>query len=203
MAKRTNSPPLRVVLIASVIAIVLVVTLVAINRLGRPAAAPESADTAATTDGPAVLPEPLLPPAADSPQPVMTIQLFVADASGRQLVTQIARVDEPPTPAGQVQAALLQLAAAARSPLPTDIVIREIWVADGIAYLDFSSDLPSQLDGGSRAELMFVYGIVGTLTSSVPSVGAVQFLVAGQPVDTLTGHTYLPEPVQPLSDWSF
>ena len=50
---------------------------------------------------------------------------------------------------------------------------------------------------------MFVYGIVGTLTSSLPTVDAVQFLVGSQPVDTLTGHTDLSGPVQPLSDWSF
>jgi hypothetical protein len=96
-----------------------------------------------------------------------------------------------------------QLAAAAGSPMPRNIVIREIWVANGIAYLDFNPDLPARLAGGSRAELMFVYGIVGTLTSSVPSVSAVQFLVGGQPVDTLTGHTQLSEPVKALSDWSF
>ena len=76
-------------------------------------------------------------------------------------------------------------------------------MANGVAYLDFGADLAAQLDGGSRAELMFVYSIVGTLTSSVPSVASVQFLVGGQPVETLTGHTYLLEPVKPLSDWSF
>jgi germination protein M len=202
MAKRTNSFPLRIVLIAGVIIVALGTMLVALNRLGRPAEDPPSLENVDPAEDLVAEPAPLLPP-IDVARPIMTIQLFVADVTGRQLVTHIQRVDEPPTPAGQVSMALEQLAAAAGSPMPPDTVIREIWVANGIAYLDFSADLPAQLDGGSRAELMFVYGIVGTLTSSVPTVSAVQFLVDGQPVDTLTGHTSLADPVEPLSDWSF
>ncbi len=202
MANRTNSFPLRVVLIAGVIVIVFGIMLVSINRLGRPAEPPAVADDLAPDEGPTTEPAPLLP-AADTVTPIMTLQLFVADSSGRQLVTRIQRVDEPQTPAAQVATALEQLAAAFGSPMPPDVVIREIWVANGVAYLDFTQDLPTQLDGGSRAELMFVYGIVGTLTSSVAAVGSVQFLVEGQPVDTLTGHTDLSVPVEPLSDWSF
>ena len=201
MAKRTNSLALRIVLIAGVISVTLGLMLVAINRLGRPAEAPPPAENVVAGEDLAA--EPALLPSVDVAQPTMTIQLFVVDGSGRQLVTRIQRVEEPPTPAGQVAIALAQLAAAAGSPMPRDIVIREIWVANGIAYLDFNPDLPARLAGGSRAELMFVYGIVGTLTSSVPSVSAVQFLVGGQPVDTLTGHTQLSEPVKALSDWSF
>ncbi len=202
MAKRTNSFPLRIVLIAGVIVVALGIMLVALNRLGRPAEAPPSLENAGPGEDLDAEPAPLLP-AVDVAQPIMTIQLFVADATGRQLVTRIQRVDEPPTPAGQVATALDHLAGAVGSPMPPGAVIREIWVANGVAYLDFSPDLPTQLDGGSRSELMFVYGIVGTLTSSVPAVGAVQFLVNGQPVDTLTGHTSLAVPVEPLSDWSF
>jgi len=202
MAKRTKSFPLRIVLIAGVIVVALGLMLVALNRLGRPAEAPPPVGAVDPGEDLGIEPAPLLP-AVDLAQPIMTIQLFVVDASGRQLVTRIERVDEPPTPAGQVELALARLAAAAGSPMPPNIVIREIWVANGIAYLDFNPNLPSQLDGGSRAELMFVYGIVGTLTSSVPAVVAVQFLVGGQPVETLTGHTHLSNPVEPLSDWSF
>jgi len=151
MAKRTNSFPLRIVLIAGVIIIALGLMLVALNRLGRPAEAPPSLDNVGPGEDLGADPVPLLPP-VDSAQPIMTIQLFVADASGRQLVTRIQRVDEPPTPAGQVEMALTHLAAAAGSPMPPGVVIREIWVANGIAYLDFNPDLPAQLDGGSRAE---------------------------------------------------
>jgi spore germination protein GerM len=201
MAKRKNNFPVRIVVIAGVIVIALGALLVMINRLGRPAEAPASTGVVAPGEEIAVAPEDAA--ATGNIQPVMTVQLYVADASGRQLITRIVRIDEPPTPALQVEAALLQLAAAPSSPMPLDVVIREIWVANGVAYLDFSADLPASLDGGSRSELMFVYGVVGTLTASVPSVAAVQFLVAGRPVDTLTGHTDLSVPVTPLADWSF
>ncbi len=201
MAKRTKTFPLRVVVIASVIVVALGTMLVTINRLGRPAELPPAGGEIAAGDEIPLEIEAVVPDAGVIP--IMTIQLFVADPSGRELVTRIVRVDEPPTPAAQVELALLQLAAAQASPMPPNVVIREIWVANGIAYLDFSPDLPSQLAGGSRAELMFVYGVVGTLTSSVPSVGAVQFLVNGGPVNTLTGHTHLAEPVEPLGNWSF
>ena len=49
---------------------------------------------------------------------------------------------------------------------------------------------------------MFVYGIVGTLTSSIPSVGAVQFLINGESIDTINGHADLNAPVEPISDWN-
>jgi len=191
MAKRTKTFPLRVVVIASVIVVALGTMLVTINRLGRPAELPPAGGEIAAGDEIPLEIEAVVPDAGVIP--IMTIQLFVADPSGRELVTRIVRVDEPPTPAAQVELALLQLAAAQASPMPPNVVIREIWVANGIAYLA----------GGSRAELMFVYGVVGTLTSSVPSVGAVQFLVNGGPVNTLTGHTHLAEPVEPLGNWSF
>ena len=79
--------------------------------------------------------------------------------------------------------------------------IRDFWWVIGAFVFSMVGD--AFLSNKGDDEMMFVYGIVGTLTSSVPTVGSVQFLVAGQPVDTLTGHITLSAPITPLSDWSF
>ena len=90
------------------------------------------------------------------------------------------------------------------SPLPPGAAVREVWVSPGgVAYVDFAGSLPGLLRGGTTAEIMAVYGIIGTLTSTFPEIRLVQILVEGNPVETLTGHLDLSTPLGPLSDWLF
>lgn len=230
MSDRSNAFPLRVVLIAAGITVALAFLLVAVNRLGRPAEPParqesvagdvieapdqgsipvegeeplpsgESPAPADGTDPRAVGPIPL----ADAATEDMTLQLFVIDSANRRLVPAVRRVEAPRTPSARARAALEYLKNARGSPLPPDTVIREVWVSDaGIAYVDFGAGFPGNMPQGSMAEIHAVYGVVGTLTASFPQISAVQFLVSGQPVDTLTGHVDLSRPVEPLADWVF
>jgi hypothetical protein len=215
MAKSQSTLPARVVIIAGVILVGLVALVVMLNQLSRPAPTPQAEGEIGAGESLALTPEEpeaatdtptAAPSGAQEGAPVettLTVQLFVSDASGRQLITRIVRIDRPTSSALQVRAVIDQLVATPGAPLPAGMSIREIWVANGIAYLDFEPGLAELLDGGSRAELMFVYSLVGTLTGSVPELTAVQFLVGGRPVETLTGHAYLAEPVKPLTDWSF
>jgi spore germination protein GerM len=209
MARSAQSFTPRVMLIAAVIVIALGALLAVVSRLSRPAEAPPEPLPEDVSAGESIAPEETTLPAApevvapEALAPQMTLQLFVVDTNGRALVSRVQRVEEPATATEQVRLALERLGAVPNSPLPRGAALREIWVANGIAYLDFTPELREQLDGGSLAELMFVYGIVGTLTSSIPSVGAVQFLINGESIDTINGHTDLNAPVEPISDWNF
>jgi spore germination protein GerM len=195
-------------LIAAVIVVALGALLAVVSRLSRPAEAPPEAPPEDVVAGERIDPEETVPEAPEVTAPTalapqMTLQLFVVDSNGRALVSRVRRVEEPATATEKVRLALDRLGAVPNSPLPPGVALREVWVANGIAYLDFTPELRDQLDGGSLAELMFVYGIVGTLTSSIPSVGAVQFLINGESIDTINGHADLNAPVEPISDWNF
>ena len=132
----------------------------------------------------------------------VTLQLYLIDSANRRLVSSIRRLEAPLTLAAKAQVAIEQLISTVGSPLPRGTEVREVWVSTaGVAYVDFATGLQDSLPGGSLPEILAVYGVVGTLTRSFPQIRAVQFLVDGRGVDTLTGHFDLTGPVSPHRDW--
>jgi hypothetical protein len=81
--------------------------------------------------------------------------------------------------------------AAAALAIPERLVVRQVYVRDGIAYVDFSR---AGLSGGSLEETLLVKSIVRTL-AGVPQVRAVQFLVEGKAPETLMGHVTTTRPI--------
>lgn len=67
----------------------------------------------------------------------------------------------------------------------------------GVAYVDLSKDAVAGQPGGSEAELMTVYSVVNSLTTSFPAVRRVQILVEDRPAETLHGHVDLTRPLPP------
>ena len=207
MASSARSFPLRVGVIAAIITVGLAVLLLAVNRLGRPTAETEPipAEEPVTNLGPdgdldATRADDL---SAAATEPV-TLQLFLIDSVNRRLVTRIQRLEAPMTLAAKAHLAIEQLIDTVGSPLPAGTVVREVWISTaGVAYVDFSANLPGSMPRGSLAEIHAVYGVVGTLTSSFPQIRAVQFLVDGNGVDTLTGHFDLAGPIAPHRDWLY
>ncbi len=206
MASNARSLPFRVGVIAATITIGLALLLLVVNRLGRPAA-----PSAALTDDPSA--DAALGASPDTPPPdeaaqiateSVTLQLFLIDSANRRLVPRIQRLEAPLTLAAKAQLAIEQLIATPGSPLPRGTEVREVWVSTaGIAYVDFGANLPISMPKGSLAEIHAVYGVVGTLTTSFPQIRAVQFLVDGSSVDTLTGHFDLAGPILPHGDWLY
>ena len=207
MASNDRSLPLRVGVIAAAITIGLAVLLLVVNRLGRPAAPSQAsitdergADLAMGADSPAASADEATQIATEP----VTLQLFLIDSSNRRLVPSIQRLEAPMTLAAKAQLAIEQLINTVGSPLPPETEVREVWISTaGIAYVDFAADLPVSMPKGSLAEIHAVYGVVGTLTTSFPQIRAVQFLVNGSGVDTLTGHFDLAGPVSPHGDWLY
>lgn len=224
MTRRTSGLPPRVLAIAALLVGAIGLLAWLVRGLGSPAVAPPPEEPPVVAEEPlaasadADIPVEPLPeaPAEDTvPAPLgevqteqVTLQLFLVDPLARRLTTRIRRIEAPMTTPAQAQLALQALAAwrdaELLSPLLPGTVIREVWVSPaGIAYVDFPRNFPGTLGQGSQAELFAVYGVVGTLTSSFPNISAVQFLVDGQPVDTLVGHIDLSQPVKPLADWVY
>lgn len=206
MASNARSLPLLVGIIAAVITVVLAMLLLVVNRLGRPTApSPGLITGEPIADAAGVGPEaPSLDEAAQIATEPVTLQLFLIDSSNRRLVPRIQRLEAPMTLAAKAQVAIEQLINTAGSPLPPGTEVREVWISTaGVAYVDFGADLPLSMPKGSLAEIHAVYGVVGTLTTSFPQIRAVQFLVNGSGVDTLTGHFDLAGPISPHGDWLY
>jgi len=78
--------------------------------------------------------------------------------------------------------------------IPAAARLLAVTVRDGVAYVNFSSELRTEHWGGSTGEIMTVYSIVNSLTE-LPEVQRVKILVEGETVDTLAGHLDLTEPL--------
>ena len=83
--------------------------------------------------------------------------------------------------------------------IPKKAKLRSVTVKDGVATADFSKEMQENFSGGSTGEEMLVGSIVNTLTD-FPEVQKVQILIDGAPVETLSGHMDLSEPLPRMTE---
>lgn len=79
--------------------------------------------------------------------------------------------------------------------LPKETKVRSLKIEDNIAYVDFSKDLPENLNVGSSGEILVLSAIVNTLTE-FPEIEKVQIFIEGEKTETLAGHVDLTEPFE-------
>jgi spore germination protein GerM len=88
------------------------------------------------------------------------------------------------------------------SAIPTGTKLRAVFIGEnGEAYVDLSKDVSSAHSGGTLDELLTVYTIVHALTENLPAVTAVQVIVDGKEVETLSGHVDLRRPLAKNLAW--
>jgi spore germination protein GerM len=88
------------------------------------------------------------------------------------------------------------------SAVPTGTTLRAVFLTQGgEAYVDLSREVKAAHPGGTQNELLTVYTIVNALTVNLPAVTAVQVLVDGKEVDTLSGHVDLRQPLAKNLNW--
>lgn len=88
------------------------------------------------------------------------------------------------------------------STVPPGTTLRSLFLTgDGAAYVDLSANVATAHTGGTLDELLTVYAIVNALTTNLPAVTAVQLLVNGQEVSTLSGHVDLRRPLAKNLAW--
>ncbi len=109
-----------------------------------------------------------------------------ADEQAREIVAaQIAPVAEPLV-----------------SAIPVGTTLRAVFITkNGDAYVDLSREARAAHPGGTVDELLTIYTIVNALTVNLPAVTAVQVLVDGKEVDTLSGHVDLRRPLAKNLTW--
>ena len=85
--------------------------------------------------------------------------------------------------------------------LPPRTKLLTLQISDaGVAKVNFNAALSKDHPGGSTAEMMTVYSIVNSLTLNFPPIKRVQILIDGKPIETITGHLSLKQPVPPKPD---
>jgi len=88
------------------------------------------------------------------------------------------------------------------SAVPAGTTLRAVFITDsGDAFVDLSRDVVTGHSGGTLGELLTVYTIVNALTENLPAVTAVQVLVDGKEVETLSGHIDLRRPLAKNLAW--
>ena len=88
------------------------------------------------------------------------------------------------------------------SAVPPGTTLRAVFITEGgEAYIDLSRDVVSAHPGGTLGELLTVYTLVNALTENLPVVTAVQVLVDGKEVETLSGHIDLRRPLAKNLTW--
>jgi hypothetical protein len=88
------------------------------------------------------------------------------------------------------------------SAVPPGTKLRAVFIGDdGDAFVDLSREVVSAHPGGTLNELLTVYTIVNALTANLPAVKAVQVLVDGKEVETLSGHIDLRRPLAKNLSW--
>jgi hypothetical protein len=150
-------------------------------------------------------PPPAEPASPAEPERKIKARLFYVSDDGRSLTSLERDVPYGAEPGAQAKAILEAQMEPAPEPLLTAIPagtrLRAVFVANGEAYVDITGEMISAHPGGSLNEMLTVYTIVGALTANLPAVSAVQILVDGKEVDTLTGHVDLRQPLTRSPEW--
>jgi len=137
---------------------------------------------------------------APSEVPRGQVSIYFPSASASGLVAEEREIFVTSTPGDRIKQIVADLLSGptedgALPAVPSGTRLRQAYVVeDGVAYLDFSSELTA-LGGGSMAELLTVYAIVDSVVANVPEVRKVGLLVDGAPIETLNGHMDLRRPL--------
>jgi spore germination protein GerM len=147
--------------------------------------------------------EPTEPGTSLEPLPRRTVEIYFPSMIENGLVSESREIFDTATPGDQVKQIVNDLLSGPTSEdagraVPGGTRLRQVYVLDdGVAWLDFTSELADGLGGGSMSELLTVYSIVDSVVANVSQVRRVGILVDGQPVETLNGHLHLIKPLRP------
>lgn len=156
------------------------------------------ATTPATPGTPGTKPDkqPAVQPGITTPTTPETteIKLYFPNDTGDGL--GIAKATVPTE--DKYTAAVKALVAGTKEPgltgiFPEGVKVRSVRVENGLATVDFSSELTHRFVGGSTGEQMLVSALVNTLTD-FPEVERVLLTVEGRRIETIAGHLDTSEP---------
>ncbi len=130
------------------------------------------------------------------------IALYFSDENAQYLISESRTIDVGDYPERQ---AIVELIKGPKNQnlyptIPQTTTVNALYINEGIAYIDFSSNLIKDHPGGSTGELLTVYSVVTTLTS-FPNIDKVQLLIDGNSGETLVGHVDTSIPLERDEQW--
>lgn len=140
---------------------------------------------------------------AEPKEQQINIKVYYPDDQGMSLVA-VTRQIKVEDPQDKYTAAMVSLMNGTKDKgctvvIPKQTKLKSVRVEDGLATVDFDSNMVKHFVGGSTGEEMMIGSIVNTLTE-FPEVKKVRVLIEGQPVETIAGHMDLSEPLERMKD---
>jgi len=134
------------------------------------------------------------PEAVEAAPGMLSIRLYVLDASGTSFATENHEIPADATLQEQSRE-VIQLLMEQSAAFPADIELRDVFItSQGVAFVDFSQELVQNHPGGSSAEELTVFGLSNTLLANFPPIKLVRILVEGREIQSLAGHLDLTVP---------
>jgi spore germination protein GerM len=133
------------------------------------------------------------------------VVLYFSDSEGEYLVGEKREISKKNEVRDEAKEAILELIEGPKGKLvptlPPRTKLLTLQINDaGLAKVNFSPALSKDHPGGSSGEMMTIYSIVNSLSLNFPQIKKVQILIDGKPVETITGHLSLKQPVSPKPD---
>ncbi len=130
----------------------------------------------------------------------VTVTIYApTDSAMGVKATPLTVTEDKATPENVLKEFLLTEQKRQFSVYPKTLEVKSVKVDNGVAFVEFNDVFVKEVKGGSLGEQLEVAGIVNTLTE-FKDIKAVQFLVNGKVVTSLTGHMDLTQPVARMSD---
>ena len=134
------------------------------------------------------------------------LTLYFKSADGTKLGTEIREVEVNPNQ--PIERYIIEQLiegpgnSGLKSVIPSDTKIRDISSADGVCYVDLSSEFVTRQSGSEKDALAAVYSIVNSL-AEMETINKVQFLIEGEKYDKYGHIVDLTKPVEPNYDITF
>jgi len=131
----------------------------------------------------------------------VVVDLYFAEPNTDHLIREKRKVEAYGDLTSQAKQVILGLIKGPETNLtgtiPPGTTLRGLSINhDGIAFVNFSSELTSRHPGGSSAELLTIYSIVNSLILNFKGIEKVQILVEGKKVETVAGHIFAMMPFE-------
>jgi len=133
------------------------------------------------------------------------VLLYFSDREGEYLIGERREIPKKKALNEEAKETIIELIKGPQGKLvrtlPPRTKLLNLQVNDaGLAKVNFNQALSKDHPGGSSAEMMTVYSIVNSLSLNFPQIKRVQILIDGKPIETITGHLSLRQPVSPKPD---
>jgi spore germination protein GerM len=133
------------------------------------------------------------------------VLLYFSDSEGEYLIGEKRKILKKNEVKEEAKETIVELIKGPEGKLiptlPPHARLLTLQISDaGVAKVNFNAALSRDHPGGSSAEMMTVYSIVNSLALNFPRIKRVQILIDGKPIETITGHLSLRQPVPPKPD---